>query len=105
MQSFMIIGQHLMVSSDVSERVITLDWQSVFLINKHIPTYFEVTVGSAVGYCDVAEENFLSAYTLSIPVSKTTILTKYLNEAYIVISAIYETGERASYSTSYTLPF
>ena len=100
-----VTGEQVEISVNVSDRVITLDWQPVFAINKHIPAYFELTIGSAAGYGDVAEETFLSTFTLAVPVSKKTILTKTFNEVYIVISAVYSTGERAIYSTSYTLPF
>ena len=101
----LVTGAQLEVSANVSDRVITLDWQPVFAINKHILAYFEVTIGSAAGYGDVAEETFLSTFTLAVPLSKTTILTKTLNEVYIVVSAVYSTGERTTYSTNYTLPF
>ena len=81
--SILVTGEQEVISVNVSDRVITLDWQPVFAINKHIPAYFEVTIGSAARYGDVVEETFLSTFTLAVPV-----LTKTFYEMYIVISAV-----------------
>lgn len=90
---------------DNSERAITLDWQDVFVINETIQVYFDAYIGSSAGFADVKEELFMSSHTLLIPVSNTMILTDRFDVLYITINAVYSTGERATYITSYKLPF
>lgn len=98
-----LTGERINTTTD--GRRLTLDWKNIFTMHPEIPVVYDVTVGTAKGYVDILDMRSLTTHTHSFHVPENTILTKNINELFIIISSVYSTGVSSTYSETYKLPF
>lgn len=84
-----------------SERNLQLNWQHVFATNKMIPIHYYITVGSTDGLCDITEGLSLTDTTRTFRIPQSTLVSENIQEVYISISAVYFTGMRTNYKTTF----
>ena len=75
----------------------------MFEVHPEIPTTFDLIVGSEDGYGDIVEQLGMTSYTHTFPVPKTSIITENIQELFITVTAMYTTGMKSAYKTTYKL--
>ena len=93
------------IAATTNGRTVTLDWTNVFTTNPEVPILYDLAVGSAQGFVDIADEHSLTTSSHSFHVPKDTVLTQNINELFISVTSVYSTGLETVYSTTYKLFF
>ena len=75
----------------------------MFEDNTQIPTTYNLIVGSQDGYGDIVEELGMTSVSHSFHVPITSIITEDIQELFITVTAVYATGMKSEYKTSYKL--
>ena len=78
-------------------------WENVFEVNPKVPTTFDLIVGSEDGYGDIVDKLGMTSYIHTFPVPKSSFITENIQELFITVTAVYATGMKSVYKTSYKL--
>ena len=75
----------------------------MFEVNPELPTAFDLIVGSENGYGDIVDKRGMASFTHTFPVPKSSFVTENIQELFITVIAVYTTGIKSAYKTTYKL--